>query len=49
MKTIRVDEDSTVKVGKAYVKPAIEVIEMKVEGILCASGDDLSPGGGYNF
>lgn len=29
-----------------YVKPTIEVIEMEMEGILCASGEDFGDGGG---
>ncbi|WP_352420950.1 hypothetical protein [Proteiniphilum sp.] len=34
------------EVMEAYEKPAIEVIEMEMEGILCASGDNFNPGGG---
>lgn len=30
-----------------YEKPTIEIIEMVTEGILCASGDDFTPGGGW--
>ena len=36
------------KVLETYEKPAIEVIEMEMEGILCASGDNLKPGGGVD-
>lgn len=32
---------------EAYEKPAIEVIEMEMEGILCASGDNFESGGGW--
>ncbi len=37
------------EVKEAYEKPAIEVIEMETEGILCASGTggDFEPGGGW--
>lgn len=35
------------KKNAVYVKPAIEVIEMEMEGILCASGSDYNPGGGW--
>ncbi len=47
MEAIKEKNSSAMKVNKAYIKPAIEVIEMKVEGILCASGGDLPPGGGW--
>ncbi len=36
------------KALEAYEKPAIEVIEMEMEGILCASGDNYNPGGGMD-
>ena len=29
-----------------YEKPAIEIIEMEIEGILCASGDNAGEGFG---
>ena len=35
------------EVMEAYEKPAIEVIEMEMEGILCASGDNFESGGGW--
>lgn len=31
-----------------YEKPVIEIIEMVTEGILCSSGEDFTPGGGWN-
>ena len=38
------------EVMEVYEKPAIEMIEMEMEGILCASGDNsgdnFNPGGG---
>jgi hypothetical protein len=33
-------------INEAYEKPAIEIIEMETEGILCGSGDQYNPGGG---
>ncbi len=38
--------EKTNEVGGVYEKPAIEVIEMEMEGILCASGDGFGDGGG---
>ena len=38
------DNNPHKEVEAAYEKPAIEVIEMDVEGILCASTDPWGPG-----
>lgn len=49
MRTSKAQNNSQRKTRKeAYVKPAIEVIEMEMEGILCASGSDIPPGGGWD-
>lgn len=48
MRANQVQNKSREKVKEAYEKPLIEVIEMETEGILCASGSDLPPGGGFD-
>ncbi|MBB4036638.1 hypothetical protein GGR21_002544 [Dysgonomonas hofstadii] len=46
MKTIEEQIEKQKEVKEVYEKPAIEIIEMETEGILCGSGGDYNPGGG---
>ncbi len=48
MRTNQSQNKSRKEAAVKYEKPQIEVIEMEMEGILCASGSDLPPGGGWN-
>lgn len=50
METNQAQNNSQKEEKEAYEKPAIEIMEMEMEGILCASGgsgEDFNPGGGW--
>lgn len=48
MEKNQMQDNSQEELIEIYEKPAIEVIEMEMEGILCASGDNFGKGGGWN-